>query len=73
MINYHIVNSWCNLIITGIGDPLLFSILGSRMAINLKEAGKSEIKGDTTNHWQSNSKSTLSNLQFAAPAGPSSG
>ena len=73
MVNYHIVNSWCNLIISGIGDPLLFSILGSRMAINLKEAGKSEITEDTTNHWQSNSNGTLSDQQFAAPVGPSSG
>ena len=71
MANFHILNSWCNLILTGIGNPILFSLLGSRMAINLKEAGESETKGDFTNHWKPNLKSILSEPQFAAPAGMS--
>ncbi|PAV17205.1 hypothetical protein PNOK_0726900 [Pyrrhoderma noxium] len=45
-----------------------WNLLGSRMAINLKEAGESETKGEFTNHWKPNLKSTLSEPQFAAPA-----
>ncbi|PAV17200.1 hypothetical protein PNOK_0726400 [Pyrrhoderma noxium] len=57
-----------NVILTGIGSPILFSLLGSRMAINLKEAGESETKGEITNHWELHPRSTLSEPQFAAPA-----
>lgn len=58
-----------NFIFAGIGDPSLFSLLGSRMAINLKEAGDSESKGQPTNHWELHPRNTLSEPQFAAPAG----
>ena len=43
------------------------------MAINLKEAGESETKGEITNHWKLHPRSTLSEPQFAAPAVLSSG
>ena len=59
--------------LSGIGCPTLFSLIGSRMIINLKEAGESKTKGETTNHWELNPRSTLSEPQFAAPAVLSSG
>ena len=62
-----------DIIFASIGDPILFSLIGSRMIINLKEAGDSKVKGEITNHWELNPRSTLSEPQFAAPAVPSSG
>ncbi|PAV17203.1 hypothetical protein PNOK_0726700 [Pyrrhoderma noxium] len=38
------------------------------MTINLKEAGESETKEEITNHWELNSRNTLSEPQFAAPS-----
>ena len=65
-------NDFLSIILAGIGDPVIFSLLGSRMAINLKEAGESKTKGEITNHWELHPRSTLSEPQFAAPAGLSS-
>ena len=62
-----------NIIFASIGDPILFSLIGSRMTINLKEAGKSKTNGEISNHWELNSRNTLSEPQFADPAGLSSG
>ncbi|PAV17199.1 hypothetical protein PNOK_0726300 [Pyrrhoderma noxium] len=56
------------IILSGIGCPTLFSLIGSRMIINLKEAGDSKLKGEISNHWELNPRSTLSEPQFAAPA-----
>ena len=64
---------FANIIFASIGDPIFFSLIGSRMAINLKEAGESKTKGEITNHWELHPRSTLSEPQFAAPAGLSSG
>ena len=65
-------NDFPNIVLASIGDPVIFSLLGSRMAINLKEAGDSESKGQPTNHWELHPRNTLSEPQFAAPAGLSS-
>ena len=62
-----------NIIFASIGDPIFFSLIGSRMTINLKEAGESETKEEITNHWELNPRNTLSELQFAAPSVLSSG
>ena len=43
------------------------------MIINLKEAGESKTNGEISNHWELNSRNTLSEPQFADPAGLSSG
>ena len=61
-------NDLPNIALASIGDPVIFSLLGSRMAINLKEAGESKTKGEITNHWELHPRSTLSEPQFAAPA-----
>ena len=66
-------NDFPNIVLASIGDPVIFSLLGSRMAINLKEAGESKTKGEITNHWELNPRGTLSEPQFALPAGLSSG
>ena len=66
-------NDLPNIVLASIGDPVIFSLLGSRMAINLKEAGESKTKGEITNHWELNPRNTLSEPQFAAPSVLSSG
>ena len=62
-----------NIIFASIGDPILFSLIGSRMTINLKEAGKSKTNREISNHWELHPRSTLSEPQFALPAGLSPG
>ena len=62
-----------SIVLAGIGNPILLSLLGSRMIINLKEAGESKTKGEITNHWELNPRNTLSEPQFAAPPVLSSG
>ena len=62
-----------DIIFASIGDPILFSLIGSRMIINLKEAGESKVKGEISNHWELHPRSTLSEPQFALPAVLSSG
>ena len=62
-----------SIVLAGIGNPILLSLLGSRMIINLKEAGESKTKGEITNHWELNPRGTLSEPQFAAPVVLSSG
>ena len=55
------------------GSPIFLSILGSRMFINLKEAGGANLKVGSGIPARWNPKSTISNLQFAAPHGPQPG
>ncbi|PAV15217.1 hypothetical protein PNOK_0897800 [Pyrrhoderma noxium] len=57
-------------VISILGSPIFLSILGSRMFINLKEAGESNLKVGSGIPARWNPNSTISNLQFAAPHGP---
>ena len=66
-------NDLPSIIFASMGDSIFFSLIGSRMAINLKEAGESKTKGEITNHWELNPRNTLSEPQFAAPVVLSSG
>ena len=66
-------NDLPSIIFASMGDSIFFSLIGSRMAINLKEAGESKTKGEITNHWELNPRNTLSEPQFAAPSVLSSG
>ena len=66
-------SSVISIAVAGIGHPILLSLLGSRMIINLNEAGESKTTGEINNHWELNPRGTLSEPQFAAPAVPSSG
>ena len=54
-----------------LGNPNLLCLLGSRMFINLKEAGSSDVKGgsSTSALSQQSGSSVVSNLQFADVTG----
>ena len=54
-----------------IGSPSLLCLLGSRMFINLKEAGSSDVKGgpSTSALSQQSGRSVVSDLQFADVSG----
>ena len=60
-------NSTRNNIVSILGDPSLLCLLGSRMFINLKEAGSSDVKsGSSTSALsQQSGRSAVSDLQFA--------
>ena len=50
-----------------LGNPSFLCLLGSRISINLKEAGESTVDEDSS--FQENTGSTLSDPHFAGPAG----
>ena len=60
-------NSTRNSIVSILGNPSLLCLLGSRMFINLKEAGSSDVKGgsSTSAPSQQSGRSVASDLQFA--------
>ena len=58
-------------IVSILGNPSLLCLLGSRMFINLKEAGSSDVKGgsSTSAPSQQSGSSVVSDLQFADVSG----
>ena len=54
------------------GNPNLLCLLGSRMFINLIEAGQSDVKNESGNGVQSGGGSIVSDIQFGDPSGPRS-
>ena len=64
-------NSTRSSIVSILGDPSLLCLLGSRMFINLKEAGSSDVKGgsSTSALSQQSGSSEVSDLQFADVSG----
>ena len=72
----HEINSTREAIVYILGSPSLLCLLGSRMFINLKEAGSSDVKGgsSTSAPSQQSGNSVVSDLQFAdVPGSMSSG
>ena len=67
----HELNSTRNSIVSILGDPSLLCLLGSRMFINLKEAGSSDVKGgsSTSAPSQQSGRRVASDLQFADVTG----
>ncbi|PAV15222.1 hypothetical protein PNOK_0898300 [Pyrrhoderma noxium] len=55
-----------------LGNPGLLCLIGSRMFINLIEAGQSEVKNGSGNGTQSGRGSIVSDIQFGDPSGPHS-
>lgn len=60
-------------IIGALSNVNVLSLLGSRMFINLIEAGKLDAKNGSGNEVQSGGGSTVSDIQFGDPSGPHSG
>ena len=60
-----------NSIVSILGNPSYLCLLGSRMFINLKEAGSSDVKGgsSTSAPSQQSGRSVVSDLQFADVSG----
>ena len=70
------LDSTRNSIVYILGNPSLLCLLGSRMFINLKEAGSSDVKGgsSTSALSQQSGRNVVSDLQFAdVPGSMSSG
>ena len=65
------LNSTREVIVYILGNPSLLCLLGSRMFINLKEAGSSDVKsGSSTSALsQQSGRSVVSDLQFADVSG----
>ena len=65
------INSTREIIVFTLGNPSLLCLLGSRMFINLKEAGSSDVKGgsSTSALFQQSGRSAVSDLQFADVTG----
>ena len=65
------LNSTREVIVYILGNPSLLCLLGSRMFINLKEAGSSDVKGgsSTSAPSQQSGSSVVSDLQFADVTG----
>ena len=65
------LNSTRNSIVSFLGSPSLLCLLGSRMFINLKEAGSSDVKSgsSTSAPSQQSGRSVVSDLQFADVSG----
>ena len=62
------------LYITGaLENPNILCLLGSRMFINLIEAGQSDVKNGSVTDVQSGRRSAISDIQFGDPPGPRSG
>ena len=64
-------NSTRSSIVSILGNPNLLCLLGSRMFINLKEAGSSDVKGGSSASAlsQQSGNSVVSDLQFADVTG----
>ena len=60
-------------IIGALENANVLCLLGSRMFINLIEAGQSNIKNESGNGVQSGGGSTVSDIQFEDFSGPRSG
>ena len=58
--------------IGALANPGLLCLLGSRMFINLIDAGQSEVKNGSDNGIQSGRESIISDIQFGDPSGPHS-
>ena len=54
------------------GNPNLLCLLGSRMFINLIEAGQSDVKNESGTGIQTGGGSAVSDIQFGDPSGPQS-
>ena len=70
------LDSTREIIVSTLGNPILLCLLGSRMFINLKEAGSSDVKGgsSTSAPSQQSGSSEVSDLQFAdVPSSMNSG
>ena len=70
------LNSTREVIVSILGNPSLLCLLGSRMFINLKEAGSSDVKGGSSASAlsQQSGSNVASDLQFAdVPGSMSSG
>ena len=65
------LNSTRDVIVSILGNPSYLCLLGSRMFINLKEAGSSDVKGgsSTSAPSQQSGNSVVSDLQFADVTG----
>ena len=65
------LNSTREVIVSILGNPSYLCLLGSRMFINLKEAGSSDVKGgsSTSAPSQQSERSAVSDLQFADVSG----
>ena len=65
------LNSTREIIVFTLGNPSLLCLLGSRMFINLKEAGSSDVKSgsSTSAPSQQSGRSVVSDLQFADVTG----
>ena len=65
------LDSTREIIVSTLGNPILLCLLGSRMFINLKEAGSSDVKGgsSTSALSQQSGRSAVSDLQFADVTG----
>ena len=65
------LNSTREVIVSILGNPSLLCLLGSRMFINLKEAGSSDVKdgSSTSAPSQQSGRSEVSDLQFADVTG----
>ena len=65
------LDSTREIIVSTLGNPILLCLLGSRMFINLKEAGSSDVKGgsSTSAPSQQSGRSVVSDLQFADVSG----
>ena len=65
------LDSTRNSIVYILGNPSLLCLLGSRMFINLKEAGSSDVKGgsSTSALSQQSGRNVVSDLQFADVTG----
>ena len=57
-------------ILGALGNPVFLCLLGSRMFVNLMEAGQSEVKNGSSNNVLSGVGSTISDIQFSDPSGP---
>ena len=62
-----------NYIIGALENPNVLCLFGSRMFINLIEAGQSDVKNESGNGVQSGGGSIVSDIQFGDPSGPRSG
>ena len=60
-------------ILTAFANPNVLCLLGSRMFINLIEAGQSDIKNGSGTDVQSSRGSAVSEIQFEDPSGHRSG
>ena len=57
-------------ILGALGNPVFLCLIGSRMFVNLIEAGQSEVKNGSSNNVHSGGGSTISDIQFGDPSGP---